>query len=177
MRQLCPTAVLWLLFLLLEPIAEGGTGGDSSCPSPSLGQPCLLPSILGKAWGSQASCMVPPTPWSDPQASREADSWWDAVGEEAWVELSSTTLSPAWPPKRVEGEKGHSFQGVVLGLLPNPLLFQAGDHLLFGPGPVAREKPLSPATMNNNPPTPSSIPSQHCSFKVSLPGLWLQFLK
>lgn len=82
----------------------------------------------------------------------------------------STTLSPAWPPKRVEGEEGHSSQGGTLGLLPRPLLPQAGDHLLSGPGPVAREKPLFAANMNDPPPAPPPP-----NFKVSLPGVWLQF--
>lgn len=108
--------------------------------------------------GSQTSCLSPPTPLGvtpRPAEKRTLDGM-----------LCSPTLSIAWPPKSVEREKGHGFQGVALALLPNPLLSQAGDHLLSGPGPVAREKPLSPATMNDTP-TPQRCP---------LPTLQLQGL-
>lgn len=46
MRQLCPAAVPQLLFLLLEPTAEGGAGGGSSCPGTSLTGPSLLPLLF-----------------------------------------------------------------------------------------------------------------------------------
>lgn len=57
---------------------------------------------------------------------------------------------------------------------PSPAL--SLDHLLSGPGPVAGEKPPSPASMNDHPPHVHT-PSNPCNLKASCPGVWLQFAR
>ncbi|KAK2096578.1 hypothetical protein P7K49_025612 [Saguinus oedipus] len=87
-----------------------------------------------------------------------------------------------------EEVKGAAHEGGILLLLAPRLhlVWDSGphrpysapglDHLLSGPGPVAGEKPPSPANMNDRPPH-IHTPSNPCSLKASCPGVWLQFAR
>lgn len=152
MRQPCPAAVPQLLFLLLEPTAKGGAGGGSSCPSPSLARPSLLPLHLGPGAASGTGCQALPAPLGVSPGGEEVVARRGAR-EEAWLQPSS--------PLGLASEGAGRERKVIaarVGLSAHPSLPQAAvDHLLSGPGPVAGEKPLPAANMNdllNTPPPP-----------------------
>lgn len=75
--------------------------------------------------------------------------------------------------KGEEGEEGHCSQSGT----PDPLL---SCHLLSGPGPVAGEKSLPAANMNDPPspaPPPLPNPGDPGGLRASLPRIWLQFAR